>query len=139
MALTPDYAYVLDDLPVVYSENLPSKTYKIDFTKNRVAGKIDSIEAVKQAIKLILTGQRYALENFSFDYGSEISNLLGKPRGLVESELERLISEALMADERIKNVTNFTLTWRTDSESCDAKFDVTTIFGDTTVYENFYV
>jgi hypothetical protein len=86
-----------------------------------------------------LKSRRYALENFSFDYGNEILNLIGKPRDFVESELERLVTEALLTDERIKKVSNFNINWDNDGETCRASFSVNTIFGDTEVNENFYV
>jgi hypothetical protein len=139
MPLTPETSIVASDVPTVYAENLPSKTYKADFTKNRISGKIEGLESVKQAVHLILGAQRYSLENFSFDYGNEILNLIGKPRDYVESDLERLITEALLADERIKNVTNFSISWNNRNESCSVKFTVNTIFGDTSLEENIYV
>jgi hypothetical protein len=139
MPLTSETSIVASDVPTVYAENLPSKTYKADFTTNRISGKIEGLESVKQAVRLILGAQRYSLENFSFDYGNEILSLIGKPRDYVESDLERLITEALLAEERIKNVTNFSISWNNRNESCNVKFTVNTIFGDTSLEENIYV
>jgi phage baseplate assembly protein W len=139
MSLTPTTSVVSPDIPTVLSENLPSKTYKIDFDKKRISGKIDSLDAVKQAIQLILESERYALENFSFDYGSEISNLIGKDRDYVESDIKRLISEALLADERIKEVTDFAVSWDSHDENCNVTFNVSTIFGDSDISQSFYV
>ena len=79
----------------------PTKTYKLDIEKNIIVGYCDGIEALKQAIYKILNTERYDYLIYSWNYGVEIKNLIGEETTLVITELERIIKEALMQDDRI--------------------------------------
>lgn len=85
----------------------PSKTYKLNITKNRIVGFIDEIEALKQAIFLMLNIERYDYIIYSWNYGVELNDLFGKPIPFVLPEIKRRITEALVQDDRIENVDNF--------------------------------
>jgi hypothetical protein len=110
--------------------NYPSNTYKIVFSaKNdpiqasrgvmalslsaeteevdRINGYVDDLEAVVQAVYLILSTERYQFIIYSWDYGVELIDLIGKPMPYVMSELPRRITEALTQDNRIENVVDF--------------------------------
>ena len=109
-------------------DRMPSHTYYIDFDRNRIIGTVDDIEAVKQAIYLILQTERYESLIYNFYYGTEFDSLIGKSRELITSELERRIREALLEDDRITRVTDFTIEFTSDKAI--VKFTVNTIFGD---------
>lgn len=83
----------------------PSKTYKL--TQSRIEGKVDGIEAVKQAVYLALSTERFEYIIFSWDYGVELTTLIGRDRPFVRGDIERRIVEALMEDDRVKGVENF--------------------------------
>ena len=83
------------------------KTYKIIVSDDRVSGYTESIEAVKQAIYLILNTERYKYPLYSWDYGVELFDLFGKPMSYVTAELKRRIEEALIQDNRIERVSDF--------------------------------
>ena len=108
----------------------PSNTYKIVFSaKNdpiqasrgvvaltvstetesgdRIGGYVDGLEAVAQAVYLILATERYQYIIYSWDYGVEFVDLIGKPMPYVMSELPRRIREALTQDNRIDDVIDF--------------------------------
>ncbi|MCY9511796.1 DUF2634 domain-containing protein [Paenibacillus larvae] len=104
-----------------------SQTYKIDFEQKRIMGSVDGLEAVKQSVKKILNTGRFEHLIYSDRYGSDIKTLIGKAPALVQSELKRRISEALMQDDRIKDVGNF----RFDSsgDSAAVSFTITSVFG----------
>lgn len=68
---------------------------------------IDELDAVKQAIYLILSTERYEFPIYSWDYGVELIDLYGKPMPYVMSELPRRITEALTQDNRIDDVIDF--------------------------------
>ena len=88
--------------------NHPNKTYKAEFkSESRIKGFVDDLEALKQAIHLILSTERYAYIIYSWDYGVELVDLIGKPMPYVMSELPRRIKEALTQDNRIDDVVNF--------------------------------
>ena len=76
-------------------------------TVNRINGFIDEIESVKQAIYLILSTERYKYIIYSWDYGVELVDLIGKPIPYCMAEIPRRIKEALLVDNRIENVTDF--------------------------------
>ncbi len=83
----------------------PSRTWFIDMKSNRLKGMTDGLEAMKQAVFLILNTERFHFLIFSDNYGSELQGLLGKSGRFVRAEIERRIREALLQDSRISNVT----------------------------------
>lgn len=114
---------------IIQEDNrMPSYTYYIDFDRNRIIGTVDDIEAIKQAIYLILQTERYESLIYNFYYGTEFDSLIGKSRELITSELERRIREALLEDDRIVRVTDFTIEFTSDKAIVE--FTVNTIFGD---------
>lgn len=89
----------------------PTETYKVEVgnvEEDRINGYTDDLEAIQQAIYLILNTERYAFPIYSWDYGVELVDLVGKPMPYVMSELPRRIKEALTQDDRITDVKDFT-------------------------------
>lgn len=86
---------------------VPSKTFFIDFINNKVVGTVDGVEAVKQAVFLILNTERYENMVYDWDYGFETQDLIGMPIGYIYPELKRRIEEALTQDDRIESVEAF--------------------------------
>lgn len=105
----------------------PTKAYKLDLEKNIIVGYCDGIEALKQAIYKILNTERYDYLIYSWNYGVEIKNLIGEETTLVIPELERVIKEALMQDDRIEDVTDFEFS--IDKNVVTSKFKVTSVEG----------
>lgn len=58
---------------IVAQEQKPSLTWEMDLNSNRIKGKIDGIEAIKQAVEKILLTERYAYRIYSWNYGSELA------------------------------------------------------------------
>ena len=88
----------------------PNKTYKIVFGNDgidRISGYVDDLESVTQAIYLILSTERYKFNIYSWDYGVELLDLIGKPISYVTADLPRRIKEALTVDNRIDDVVDF--------------------------------
>lgn len=87
-----------------------NKTYNIKPMSNAescLEGYVDGLEAVKQSVNIILNTERYKFLIYSWDYGVELIDLIGKPMPYVMSEIPRRINEALTQDERIERVENF--------------------------------
>ena len=105
-----------------------SRTYKI--SRNRIQGYIDGLEALKQAIYKVLNTERYEYPIYSFNYGIELENLIGKDPVYVQIELKRRIRECLLRDDRITEVDNFKFEVNGDEIKCT--FDVHSIFGNFT-------
>lgn len=85
----------------------PNFTYKLNIEKENIRKNIDNIEAIKQAIYKILMTERYVYTAYNWNYGIELNDLIGKDKSFVKAELPRRIKEALMLDDRIKDVENF--------------------------------
>lgn len=91
-------------------ETPTSKTWHIDFEKNRVVGTIDEIEAVRQAVYIILSTERYKYLIYDASFGSELGTLIHRPYAVAMSEAKRMITDALRQDDRITDVTDFEIT-----------------------------
>lgn len=116
----------IDEDNVVLEE--PSKTFYIDFINNKIVGSVDGLEAVKQAVFLILNTERYENMVYDWDYGFETQDLIGMPVGYVYPELKRRIEEALTQDDRIESVDAFSFV--KNGSTVSVNFTVTSIQGD---------
>ena len=88
-------------------EEIPSLTFKILTDKKRIIGKCDNLEAIKQAVYLMLNIERYNYIVYSENYAVELMDLIGQPIPYVLPELKRRITECLTQDDRITAVDNF--------------------------------
>lgn len=105
-----------------------SRTYQLNVEKNRIYGYVDELEAVQQAVYKILSTQRYEHLIYSWNYGTELFDLFGKPVNFAASELQRRITEALMQDDRITSVDAFSFDIKRNK--IFVEFTVHSIFGD---------
>lgn len=96
--------------PLVNNLNVVSLYTTVESDADRINGFVDDLEAVMQAVYLILSTERYEFIIYSWDYGVELIDLIGKPMHYVISELPRRITDALTQDNRITNVTDFQFT-----------------------------
>jgi hypothetical protein len=130
MALTPQTdAYDLKfNNGYSFEKSQPSYTHKMEIEKEKVIGTCDKIEAVKQAVYKILNTDRYAYPIYSHNYGVEINKLFGQPAAYVFPELERMITEGLMQDDRILSVENFSFENKRGNVLCS--FTVNCVFGE---------
>jgi phage baseplate assembly protein W len=109
-------------------ETHPSKTYKLNIENNtNSGGYVDGVDALKQAIYKILNTERFDYLIYSWNYGVEIKNLIGEHISFVIPELERVIKEAIMQDDRIEDVTDFE--FATNKNIVTVKFKVISIEG----------
>ena len=97
---------------------------------SRIEGTIDEIEAVKQSVDIVLETARYSEKVFPDWYGHELHSLIGQDRFYVESEVKRMIKDALSVDDRIVEMKDFTISDGNERDSIIVRFIVTTIFGD---------
>lgn len=110
-----------------YEAEVPTRTYKV--INNRIVGRVDELEAMKQAIHKVLSTERFTYEIYSESYGHDLEDLIGQGMDLAKAEVERLVIEALEVDDRILSVANFNIIHST-SDSLFVSFVVNTIFGD---------
>lgn len=91
---------------------------------------VEENEAIKVWIYLALLTPNKQYPVYSWDYGSEIKELIGKnyTKALTESEAQRLIEECLLINPYIKDVKVVNTSFKDSILTADVK--VTTIYGD---------
>ena len=100
---TVDEVYDFSDSITFVRE--PSLTRKLK--EEHVVGHVDGLEAYKQAVYKILNTERYEYIIYSWNYGVELKDLIGKHVAYVVPELEARITEAIMQDDRTIGVGGF--------------------------------
>ncbi|MDO4680898.1 MAG: DUF2634 domain-containing protein [Aerococcus sp.] len=108
-------------------EHAPSKTYQV--INHRIIGRMDDLEAMRQAVDKVLSTERFDEVIYSQSYGVELNDYIGESMDLMMAEAERVISEALLMDDRILAVDHFEMTV-VDATTLHIQFDVSTIFGE---------
>lgn len=119
---------IIDESTELTDSEETSKTFLIDNRKERIERSIDELEAMKQAIEKVLSTERYEQSIYSWNYGVELADLFGMPQTFVKSELKRRIEEALLEDDRIESVEDFSVEFV--KNTAIARFRIITIFGN---------
>lgn len=117
-----------NDLLALEVTTQPSLTYALDPESGRIRGMVDGLESVKQAVYLALNTERFTHLVYSWNYGVELKNLIGKPRDYALPEIKRCITEALLQDDRITAVDGFE--FKNQKSAVHVTFTVHTIFGN---------
>ena len=116
----------------------PFVTYEEDVVENnplplyKEVGKglkiVEGNEAIKIWIYKALQTPRYQYEIYSWDYGSELMDLIGKAytKGLTQSEASRYIKEALLINPYILDVNVVSTSF--DGDVLSANVRVKTIY-----------
>ncbi|MDR2889524.1 MAG: DUF2634 domain-containing protein [Lachnospiraceae bacterium] len=118
-----DNGFLSEDFEI---EDQPTYTYKM--SGDQIQGYADNLEAMKQVIYKIIHTERYQYPMYSWNYGTELSDLYGEPVSYVVPELERRITEALLWDDRITEVSDFEFDL-TNKGVISVTFNVQTVFG----------
>lgn len=106
----------------------PSKTFRMNYDRRTITGTVDEVQAVEQAVFLMLNVERYQWLIYSWNYGVELQNLIGSDTGFCIPEIERRITEALLQDDRITSVENFE--FDIQKKKVLTTFTVVSIFGE---------
>lgn len=111
-------------------EKQPSRVHRLNLdTEHSIQGETDGLEAVEQAIYMILMTERYKYEIYSWNYGVELEDLFGMPINYACSEIERRVHEALTMDDRILDVLDFNFDFPKRGV-IHTTFTARTIYGD---------
>lgn len=117
-------------LESIEKKTIPSLTWKINKEQAEVRGMVDEREAMKQAVDKILQTERYRYAIYDWNYGVELEELYGKNVTYVIPEMKKRIEEALLADDRVTAVTDFS--FQQEKGNVTVTFMVHTIFGEIT-------
>jgi len=117
--------FLEDDLTTLNDDFEQQQSYAIDFDtmqyKKDSKGNVillDKFESYLQWCQLAVMTDRNNYIAYDEKFG--IDSLIGSPdRKLIESELERIISDALLIHPLTQNVDNFTFTWKNDIVYCE--------------------
>ena len=115
------------NLPEVTFQQQPGRTWYIDKASNRIRGECDNWQAVRQAVEIILNVERFRWQIYRPYSGMQWDGLVGQDPGYVASELQRRIREALMMDDRVRGISNFSYT--VTGNKLSASLTVNTVFG----------
>lgn len=119
------------DYDLTYKPSVAWDEAKGDFVvdgANRVC-RSSGTEAYKTWCKKMALTERYACAAYQNELGAELEAALQEPdHKVVESALERTISEALLVNPKTEYVRAFEFTWNGDSVSCS--FFVRGVDGD---------
>lgn len=121
---------------VEQQQELPSLTYRLDPDRGRIIGMVDGLEAVNQAIRKALATPRFRCLIYDNQYGSEIKETIiagDTTPEFIESDMPRLVKDALSPDTRILDVSDFSFLF--SDERAFIRFKAKTIFGETVVEE----
>lgn len=123
------------DIPDFNMKVQTSRTYSLNIETGEISGKVDGLEAIKQYVIKAIKTPRFRHVIYSFSYGCEMEELIGQDftEDFFKSEIQRMIKEALIYDERIEDVHSFTI--NRNAENIYIDFTVETIEGQLVISE----
>ena len=110
------------------------KEYEFDFNSGKLTGRIlEGKEALKMWIYKSLMTKRYAHPIYTWDYGQDLEELIGKgyEQGFIASEVERRVKECLMINEHIAGCSNFEISLQNDT--LHISFTAQTTYGEVNI------
>ena len=118
----------LEDDEVENFEILPTKTYRIDPVNKRIIGTIEDRDAALQFIRKVLSTDKYAFEIYDWYYGNELIKLVGHPYDYVITRIPNIFKQALLTDDRITDIRDFTFT-QTTMDTLVVSCQIDTVYG----------
>ena len=112
----------------VVFQDQPSLTWIADPVTNRLRGRGDGWEAVRQAVEVIVSVERFKWQIYTPNFGTDYDGLLGTEAGYAASELRRRLEDAFLPDNRILGVKDYAYTF--SDTSLTVTFTAQTVFGD---------
>jgi phage baseplate assembly protein W len=118
----------LDDADLDDEEDSQSPTYTFKVANGRIQSMTDELDAMKQAVDKILQTERYVYQIYDEQYGNDLPELIGESINYAKSEAERMVVEALEADDRINNV-EITKCEQSSSDAITVEGFANTVYG----------
>ena len=114
----------------------PSRTFRR--TEEHMAGIIDGVEAIKQAIYHILGTERYSHVIYDGNYGASLEQYIGRGYGFFAETIENTVRDALLQDDRISDVSLLSVE-KSGMNASTAAFSVFSTFGTFDIEGEFHV
>ena len=118
----------LDDADLDDEEDNQSPTYTFKVANGRIRGMTDELDAMQQAVDKILKTERFVYQIYDEQYGNDLPELVGESINYAKSEAERMVVEALEADDRINNV-EITKCEQSSSDAITVEGYANTVYG----------
>ena len=119
------------DLPLLreYAYDFKTNDFIIDPNTNDIKV-VTGLKALEVWIYKAILTDRFEYPIYSWDYGTELTDLIGQKfsKGLTESEAFRFIKEALMINPYINDVNNLGIVF--DGDTVTIKISVTSVYGE---------
>lgn len=109
-------------------QDQPSLTWIADPVTNRLRGRGDNWEAVRQAVEVIVNVERFKWQIYTPNFGTGYDGLLGTEPGYAASELRRRLEDAFLPDNRILGIKDYAYSFK--DVSLTVTFTALTVFGD---------
>lgn len=131
MNLLPAYIEDEDEIEEMEEEIKSPREYGIDFKTGQLTGEIvEGKDAIKVWIWLVLQTPRYRHYIYTWDYGNEFEDLMGKgyTEEYIEAEAQRMTEDCLLVNENIQSITEFSVNM--EGDALTVSFTANTIYGE---------
>ena len=108
----------------------PSRTWIIDRNTMQVGFMDEGLEAVRQAVEIALNVERFQWQIYNTNFGNELEELVGDDADYIQSELPRMVNDALSVDDRVIDTADYVFS--VDGDSMTVSFTVNTVYGQLT-------
>jgi len=118
------------ELDVEVEDDKEPSDYEIDFETGKLTGRIiTGLPAIKQWVMLVLGTDKYYYTQYSWDHGCELRDLIGKgfKQDYIESEVKRIITDALSMSNDIQGISNLEVSY--EGDTLTVAFTIDTIYG----------
>ena len=88
----------------------------------------DGYAAVKQAVEILFSVERFRWQIYSPHFGMQWEGLIGQNPGYAAQEIQRRAIDAIKPDQRMTGISQFSYT--ADGERLTVGFVVNTVYGD---------
>ena len=108
----------------------PSRTWIIDRNTMQVGYMDEGLEAVRQSVEIALNVERFQWQIYNTNFGNELEELVGDDADYIQSELPRMVDDALSVDDRVIDTTDYVFS--VNGDSMTVSFTVNTVYGQIT-------
>ena len=115
------------DLELIDFEEESTNTFIANTDAGQIAGMDGGLEAMRQAVEIILTTKRYNWQIYSANFGIELDDLVGEDPDYIKTVLPTRVRDAFSVDNRILSAQNFVFNFEADRAT--VTFDVITVYG----------
>lgn len=129
---------LLDDR-VEFERVRPSLTYALNVKNERIVGKVDEVDALKQAIYKEINTEKDVYPIYT-NYGLKKKDLFGQEKRYAYMILTDRVRDCLMDDDRILDVYDFEYVEdMSEKDNLCMSFSVDSVFGEFRIDNEFFL